>query len=352
MVVVFVFGFLVVGIGIVLILCFVLVGNIDLQLLVLVFIDFVDWYFEIMDVEGDIIYMVCDEQLCDFVFVIYDVEGELQVLIGVFFELGLEFLFIYLLQKVQFVVEILFDLIGLDGFVYCVVVVIFVFFGGGLCIQMVVLFLIGVDCIISQYFGIYIMIVFIIIFVVVLFICGFVIFIFCCFGQVEVMVMLIVVGDFWQCMIDFEFMIEVGCFNIVINMMFDCVDCLLVQCDCIVQYMCCFIGDVSYELCIFLVSVCGYVELYWMGVIKGEEDIVRVMECIEKEVICMGVFVEDLFVFVCLDEECELEIELFDLCFIVCDVVFDLCVVVFGWIVIVIDCIVEVMVLILLCEEL
>lgn len=177
-------------------------------------------------------------------------------------------------------------------------------------VQVVALPLDEADRIVGTYFAVYTAVALVTILLAALLIRGLVTLTFRRLGHVESTAMAIAAGDFSQRLTDLEPTTEVGRLNAAINTMLDRVDRSLAQRDRTVQNMRRFIGDASHELRTPLVSVRGYAELYRMGAIRGEEDVARAMERIEKEAIRMGVLVEDLLALARLDEEREKELEI------------------------------------------
>lgn len=95
---------------------------------------------------------------------------------------------------------------------------------------------------------------------------------------------------------------EVGHLGESLNIMLDRLDGSLADRARTIERMRRFIGDASHELRTPLVSVRGYAELYRMGALKEDEQIVQAMDRIEKESIRMTSLVEDLLALARLDE--------------------------------------------------
>ncbi|WP_329608107.1 sensor histidine kinase [Microbacterium sp. KUDC0406] len=180
-------------------------------------------------------------------------------------------------------------------------------------VQIVALPLDEADRIVATYFGVYTTVALVTILIAALLTRGLVTLTFRRLGQVESTAMSIAAGDLSQRLTDLEPTTEVGRLNSAINTMLDRVDGAIAQRDRTVQHMRRFIGDASHELRTPLVSVRGYAELYRMGAIRGDEDVARAMERIEKEAIRMGAMVEDLLALARLDEDSGRSLEIMPL---------------------------------------
>ncbi|MGW9630714.1 ATP-binding protein [Agromyces sp. NPDC055520] len=106
---------------------------------------------------------------------------------------------------------------------------------------------------------------------------------------------------------------EVGRLNRSLNTMLNRIDRAFRDRARTIDQMRRFVGDASHELRTPLVSVRGYAELYRMGALQSPEEVGQAMDRIEKEVIRMGLLVEDLLALARLDEAKPLELAEVDL---------------------------------------
>lgn len=126
----------------------------------------------------------------------------------------------------------------------------------------------------------------------------------------------------WVLVFEVDFCIEIGFVGVLFNKLFDYVDSFFVVCQKNEEQMWWFVVDVSYELCILFVFICGYFELLlcvlWQVldfVQSGEviEGIMLLLECIQVQLLWMIWFVEDLLFFVWFDEGWEFVYGMIDL---------------------------------------
>ncbi|QNN64016.1 HAMP domain-containing protein [Leucobacter denitrificans] len=101
---------------------------------------------------------------------------------------------------------------------------------------------------------------------------------------------------------------EVGHLGESLNVMLDRLDGSIEDRERTITQMRRFVGDAGHELRTPLVSVRGYAELYRMGALQEEEQVVQAMGRIEKEAIRMTSLVEDLLALARLDERRPLEL--------------------------------------------
>jgi two-component system OmpR family sensor kinase len=300
-------GLLVAGIGTVPILRNAMIGNIDAQLPGLVSTSLAERFFDVSVENGVAVFAPGEEALSrtDYFVAFYDATGRKAAEAGG--QPGVEppiFPETYTLQQAQAATDQVLSLQSANGATFHAAAATQQTVDSSVTyVQMVALPLDEADRIVATYFGVYTTVALITILVAALLTRGLVTLTFRRLGQVESTAMAIAAGDLSQRLTDLEPTTEVGRLNAAINTMLDRVDGAIAQRDRTVQHMRRFIGDASHELRTPLVSVRGYAELYRMGAIRGDEDVARAMERIEKEAIRMGVLVEDLLALARLDED-------------------------------------------------
>ncbi|MEX1077988.1 MAG: HAMP domain-containing sensor histidine kinase [Homoserinimonas sp.] len=131
--------------------------------------------------------------------------------------------------------------------------------------------------------------------------------------EVEATAAAIADGDFSQRLPGATPNTEVGRLNRSLNTMLGRIDRAFADRARTIDQMRHFVGDASHELRTPLVSVRGYAELYRMGALQKEEDVLQAMERIEKEAIRMSELVEDLLELARADEAKPLRLSPVDL---------------------------------------